>query len=82
MQAVYLNVHIKMENHFYVWKLFDATNMRGHQVGGAQISDKHPGFIVNVDNATSTDCVQLIEEAKRRVKAEFDVDLELEWRII
>jgi UDP-N-acetylmuramate dehydrogenase len=66
----------------YVWKLFDATNLRGHQVGGAQISDKHPGFIVNVDNATSTDCVQLIEEAKRRVKAEFDVDLELEWRII
>jgi len=51
-------------------------------VGGAQISDKHPGFIVNVDNATSTDCVELIEEAKRRVKAEFDVDLELEWRII
>jgi UDP-N-acetylmuramate dehydrogenase len=66
----------------YVCKLCDATNLRGHLVVGAQISDKHPWFIVNVDHATSTDCVTLIEEAKHRVKQAFDVDLELEWRII
>lgn len=66
----------------YVWKLFDETGLRGFRIGGAQISHKHPGFIVNVGSATSTDCVLLIEEAQRRVKSKFDVDLELEWRII
>lgn len=66
----------------YVWKLFDETDLRGFRIGDAQISHKHPGFIVNVGKATSSDCVALIQEAQHRVKAKFDVDLELEWRII
>ncbi len=66
----------------FVWKLFDEVKLRGHQIGGAQISNKHPGFIVNVDHATCEDCVNLIKEAQKRVKERFDVQLELEWRII
>ena len=66
----------------FVWKLFDEVKLRGHQVGGAMISIKHPGFIVNVDHATPQDCVNLINEAKKRVSKHFDVELELEWRVI
>lgn len=67
---------------FFVWKLFDEVSLRGFQVGGARVSDKHPGFIVNVDHATCYDCMNLIQECKDRVKNHFDIDLELEWRVI
>lgn len=67
---------------YFVWKLFDEVNLRGYQIGGARVSEKHPGFIVNVDHATCYDCVALINECKMRVKDHFDIDLELEWRVI
>ncbi len=67
---------------YFVWKLFDEVNLRGYQIGGARISEKHPGFIVNVDHATCYDCIALISECKTRVKDHFDIDLELEWRVI
>jgi UDP-N-acetylmuramate dehydrogenase len=66
----------------FVWKLFDEVDLRGYQIGGAQISPKHPGFIVNVDQATCKDCIDLIDECKSRISKRFDVDLELEWRVI
>jgi len=72
----------KGEETFFVWKLFDEVSLRGYQVGGARISDKHPGFIVNVDNATPEDCVCLINECKKRVFDHFGITLELEWRVI
>lgn len=72
----------KEGNSLYVWKMFDAVNLRGFQIGDARVSDKHPGFIVNVDNASVSDMRAVIDECKRRVKNEFDVDLELEWRVI
>lgn len=67
---------------FFVWKLFDEVGLRGFQIGGAQVSQKHPGFIVNVDHATCGDCAALISECISRVKNHFDIDLELEWRVI
>jgi UDP-N-acetylmuramate dehydrogenase len=67
---------------YFVWKLFDEVGLRGYQIGGARVSEKHPGFIVNVDHATCYDCVALITECKTRVKDHFDIDLELEWRVI
>lgn len=66
----------------YVWKLFDTVNLRGFRIGDAMVSEKHPGFIVNVKNATVEDMQAVIEECITRVKVEFDVDLELEWRVI
>lgn len=66
----------------FIWKLFDACNLRGFQIGDAQVSEKHPGFIVNVGNAKVAEVQMLIEECKTRVKEKFDVDIELEWRVI
>lgn len=67
---------------YYVWKLFEGCNLRGFQIGSAMISDKHPGFIVNIDNATPEDILSLLDVAQTRVKSKYDIDLELEWKII
>lgn len=67
---------------YYVWKLFDEVGLRGHRIGDAQVSAKHPGFIVNLGHATPQDMVALVKECQDRVKKKFDIDLELEWRVI
>ncbi len=67
---------------FYTWKLFDEVGLRGFRIGDAQVSEKHPGFIVNVGNATPNDMVAVVNECIHRVKTRFDIDLELEWRLI
>lgn len=66
----------------YVWKLLEACDLRGFVIGGAAVSDKHPGFIVNVDHASLEDIDQLIKECQHRVKERFDVELELEWKVL
>lgn len=66
----------------FIWKLFDACGLRGYKIGDAQVSTKHPGFIVNLGNAKVAEVEMLIKECKRRVKEQFDVDIELEWRVI
>jgi UDP-N-acetylmuramate dehydrogenase len=66
----------------FVWKLFEACGLRGKRIGGAELSFKHPGFIVNVDHATPKDVFDLIELCQKSVKDKFDVDLELEWKVI
>jgi len=66
----------------FVWKLFEACGLRGKRVGGAELSFKHPGFIVNVNHATTKDVFDLIELCMTSVKEKFDVDLELEWKVI
>ena len=45
---------------YYVGPLLDELNLKGYTVGGAQISKKHSGFIVNVNNATGEDILNLI----------------------
>ena len=52
--------------------------MRGYQTGGARVSDKHCGFIINVGKATAQDVLDVIAEVKERVKVRFGVDLETE----
>lgn len=66
----------------FVGPMLDELNLKGFTVGGAQISRKHSGFIVNVGNATGKDILTLIEEVQAKVKAHFDVSLEVEQRII
>jgi len=66
----------------FVWKLFEACGLRGKRLGGAELSFKHPGFIVNVNHATPKDVFDLIELCQKSVKDMFDVDLELEWKVI
>lgn len=72
----------KEGNSLFTWQLFDACDLRGFQIGDAQVSVKHPGFIVNTGNAKVADVQLVIAECKKRVKEQFDVDLELEWRVI
>ena len=61
------------------WQLVDAAGCRGLRMGGAQVSEKHTNFLLNVDNATSADIEGLGEEVKRRVYEHSGV--ELEWEI-
>jgi UDP-N-acetylmuramate dehydrogenase len=61
------------------WELVDAAGCRGLRMGGAQVSEKHTNFLLNVDSATSADIEGLGEEVKRRVYEHSGV--ELEWEI-
>ena len=69
------------EGHF-AGKLIMDCGLKGHQIGGAKVSDKHCGFIINADHATYEDVINLIEYVKLRVKEQFKVELEPEVRII
>lgn len=66
----------------FTGKLIQDAGLQGLKWGGAQISMKHAGFIVNVDNATATDYIELIAHIQQVVKEKFDVLLETEVRII
>ncbi len=66
----------------YVWKLLEACDLRGYRINDAQISDKHPGFIVNCGQASAEDVCDLLDLCQKRVKEKFDVELELEWKVI
>ncbi len=62
--------------------MIQEAGLQGLKWGGAQISEKHAGFIVNVDHATATDYVELIAHIQAVIKEKFDVTLETEVRII
>lgn len=66
----------------YTGPLIIEAGLQGYQIGGAQVSTKHAGFIVNIDHATATDYIQLIHHIQEVVKEKFDVELETEVRII
>ena len=63
-------------------KLIDECGLKGYQIGGAQISEKHAGFIINKDNATTKDIIDLIEYTKKIVFEKFGVQIEEEIEII
>ena len=65
------------EGHF-AGKLIMDSGMRGYRVGGAQVSEKHCGFVINAGNATSEDIAELMKEIQERVKERFGVTLEPE----
>lgn len=66
----------------FTGKLIQDAGLQGLKWGGAQISEKHAGFIVNVDHATATDYVELIAHIQEVIKEKFSVELETEVRII
>ena len=70
------------KNEVSVWELIDKVGLRGYKKNGAMISDKHPNFIVNIGNATYDDLKYLIDLCEEKVFNEFNVKLELEWKII
>ena len=67
---------------FITAKLIDDCGLKGHQIGGAQISEKHAGFIINKDNATAEDVIKLMEYTKEQVYNKFGKVIEPEIEII
>lgn len=62
-------------------QLIDEAGLKGVRVGGAQVSEKHAGFIVNTGGATCRDVLELIDLCRRTVRERFGHDLELEQRV-
>ncbi len=69
------------EGHF-AGALIEQCNLKGFAIGGAQVSEKHAGFIINRYSGTASDVLELIEHVKNTVKKETGVTLEPEVRII
>ncbi|MDS9472136.1 UDP-N-acetylmuramate dehydrogenase [Sporosarcina pasteurii] len=67
---------------YFAGKLIQDCGMQGKGHGGAEVSTKHAGFIVNKNEATATDYIQTIEMVKAEVKKTFGVELELEVKIV
>lgn len=67
---------------YFAGKLIMDAGLRGASVGGAQVSEKHCGFVVNAGGATAADVRGLIEHVQTEVKRQFGVDLEPEVRMI
>jgi UDP-N-acetylenolpyruvoylglucosamine reductase len=63
-------------------RMLEACGLRGHRIGGAQISPKHANFIENAGDAKSADAVELIAEARRRALEQFGVRLEPEVQLL
>ena len=68
----------KKPPNFHASKLIDECGLKGLKIGGAMVSEKHCGFIVNVDNASCQDVLKLIEKIKTTVKSKKGVQLEQE----
>lgn len=67
---------------FITAKLIDECGLKGYQIGGAQVSEKHAGFIINKENATAKDIIDLVEYVKKTVKEKTGKCIELEVEII
>ncbi len=67
---------------YFAGKLIEDAGLRGYTVGGAQVSTKHCGFVINQNNATAQDVLTLIEDVKKKVKEEFGVELEPEVKMV
>ena len=67
---------------YFAGKLIMDSGLRGFSVGGAQVSEKHCGFVVNKGGATAMDVLTLIQEVQKKVKEAFGVELETEVRFL
>lgn len=67
---------------FFAGKLVEDCGLRGYKIGGAEVSTKHCGFIVNAGDATCEDILKLIKYIQIKVKEKFGVELQTEVRIV
>jgi UDP-N-acetylmuramate dehydrogenase len=63
-------------------RLIDAVGLKGRRIGGAQVSEKHANFIINVGGASADDVLALMAEMRNRVRDRFGIDLEPEIRVV
>lgn len=67
---------------YFAGKLIQDAGLRGFQVGGAQVSEKHCGFVINKDQATAADIMELMRQVSEKVMQEFGVRLEPEVKTL
>ena len=67
---------------YFAGKLIQDAGLKGYSIGGAAVSEKHSGFVINKGNATAKDITDLIKHIQEEVKKQFGVDLHPEVRII
>lgn len=67
---------------YFAGKLIQDAGLRGYQVGGAQVSEKHCGFVINKEKALSRDIRQLITDVQNQVESQFGVHLEPEVKFV
>ena len=67
---------------FITAKLIDECGLKGYKVGGAEISTKHAGFIINTGNAKAQEILELIEITKRKVYEKFKKEIKIEIEVI
>lgn len=79
--SVFVNPEIKGEV-VRAGSLIEKCGLKGKRVGGAQISEKHANFIINLSNARAKDVLSLINLAKKKVKQTFGINLETEVQLL
>ncbi len=67
---------------YFAGTMIDECGLKGTRVGGAEVSTKHAGFVVNIDNATAADVIGVIDKVKAEVKRKFGVELEPEVKLV
>ena len=67
---------------YFAGALVEQAGLKGFTVGGAQVSEKHAGFVINRGGATCSDVLELVRRVQEKIKAEFGVDLEMEVKIL
>lgn len=72
----------KRGNDFITAKLIDEVGLKGYSIGGAEVSTKHSGFIINKGNATTKDILELVKYVKDEVYKKFNKKIELEIEVI
>jgi UDP-N-acetylmuramate dehydrogenase len=70
------------EHELSAGRMLEACGLKGHRIGGAQISPKHANFIENADGATTADAVALMAEARRRAHEQYGVELRHEVEVL
>lgn len=67
---------------YFAAQLIEEAGLKGLRVGGAVVSEKHSGFVINDNNASFKDVIELTDKIKDKVKEKYNVDLELEVKIL
>jgi UDP-N-acetylmuramate dehydrogenase len=77
-KRTYGSVFKNPEHELSAGRMLEACGLKGHRIGGAQISPRHANFIENVDGARSADAIALMAEARRRAWEQFGIELQHE----
>lgn len=72
----------KRGSDFYASRIIEEAGLKGYKIGGAQVSEKHSGFVINIGNATAKDVLDLTDYMKKVVYEKFNKKLELEVEIV